>query len=378
MVSSAHSSPTCHQHYQTTHHVHRKSLNYALHKFRHYITEERALQTLRDQPDMYMLQKCVCSISNQQKDTSVILNIQDYMRVVRPTNPEKSNVVYLQVLDAKLESKDILMQVLHNFHQRFIVGQGKECLVLVADAKLYEVLQSLKFEYREELEWVLPFPNDWHLLMNYQKALIKPYFDACLKQLAHVAGYPVVAIQKCSQFKRTHHFFMEVWQAVYQVMVQRFLNSCNAKSDTSRHPETLLHTIQSALIQTKSNSDTELSTLLTRLHELTMHTNYHYKFSSFFDNMAATDPTWRLWVQFVFEDAMAYVGLFLAIRSGDWELHLACIKSMAPVFSAFDHLAYRKLIAQHLADVMSLPQSILECFHMGGFVVSLSGHLGTP
>jgi len=69
-----------------------------------------------------------------------------------------------------------------------------------------------------------------------------------------------------------------------------------------------------------------------------------------------------------------YVGLFLAIWSGDWVLPLACIKLMAPAFSAFDHLAYRKLIAQHLADVMSLPQSILECVQMGGFVVTRSGH----
>ena len=70
--------------------------------------------------------------------------------------------------------------------------------MLVADAKLYEILQSLKFEYGKELQWVIPFPGDWHLLINYQKALMKPYFDAGLKQLAQVAGYPAAAIQSCS------------------------------------------------------------------------------------------------------------------------------------------------------------------------------------
>ena len=47
---------------------------------------------------------------------------------------------------------------------------------------------------------------------------------------------------------------------------------------------------------------------------------------------------------------------------------------MAPVFSAFDHLTYKKLIAQHLADVLSLPQSILDFFRIGGFVVSLTAN----
>lgn len=44
------------------------------------------------------------------------------------------------------------------------------------------------------------------------------------------------------------------------------------------------------------------------------------------------------------------------------------------VFSAFHYLAYRKLLAQDMGNVMSLPQSILECF-LRGFVVNLSSHL---
>ena len=55
------------------------------------------------------------------------------------------------------------------------------------------------------------------------ETLMKPYFDMGLRQLAHTSGYPVGAIQSCSQFKRTHHFLMEAWQAFYQVMMQRFL-----------------------------------------------------------------------------------------------------------------------------------------------------------
>ena len=43
---------------------------------------------------------------------------------------------------------------------------------------------------------------------------------------------------------------------------------------------------------------------------------------------------------------------------------------MVPVFSAFDHLTYRKLISEHL-HVLSLPQSILDFFRIGGFIVSL-------
>lgn len=59
--------------------------------------------------------------------------------------------------------------------------------------------------------------------MNYQSALVKPYFDAGLKALAEACGYPVAAIQNCSQFKRTHYFIMESWEAMYFAMLESFI-----------------------------------------------------------------------------------------------------------------------------------------------------------
>ena len=70
------------------------------------------------------------------------------------------------------------MQVLHDMHKRYVEGQNREWVLIEGDAKVYEILQSLKYEYGEELKWMLPYPGDWHLLKNYQITLMKPYFDA--------------------------------------------------------------------------------------------------------------------------------------------------------------------------------------------------------
>ena len=66
-------------------------------------------------------------------------------------------------------------------------------------------------------------PGDWHILMNFQKALMKPYFDAGLKDLAKSAGYPIASIQVCGQFKRTHQFLFEVWEALFRAMIRAFI-----------------------------------------------------------------------------------------------------------------------------------------------------------
>ena len=48
-------------------------------------------------------------------------------------------------------------------------------------------------------------------------------------------------------------------------------------------------------------------------------------------------------------------------------------KQMAPLFTAFDHSTYQRVISQHLTDILTMPKSILTKFEQGAFVVSISG-----
>lgn len=118
-------------------------------------------------------------------------------------------MVYLEVKDAVADNKDTMMKLLSDIQEKLIVGKNMRWLVPEGDVEVYEILQSLKFEYGEELNWVILYLGDFYMLMNYQKALMKPYFDAGLKALAQAAGYPSAAIQSCSQFQRTDHFLLE-------------------------------------------------------------------------------------------------------------------------------------------------------------------------
>ena len=57
-------------------------------------------------------------------------------------------------------------------------------------------MKSSHFEYGEELDWLIPYHGDFHLLTyNFKTALIKPYYDAGLKSMAGAAGYPLPVIQ---------------------------------------------------------------------------------------------------------------------------------------------------------------------------------------
>ena len=323
--------------------------------------ETQSQADLQHEMNVYLMHRVAFQKSSC---THPFLGLQNYYALTRPSHTEKSHVMYLDVLDAVADRKETMMGLLHSLRKTFIEERKNQWLILEGDAKLYEILKSLHFEYGEELRWLIPYPGDFHLLMNYQKALMKPYYDAGLKAMAQAAGYPLSAIQTCSQFKRTHHFILEAWEAIYRVMIIKYEEESPATTYLSEITDELLamstENFLSAFNQYIASQSTKFQ-------------HYFDNFREFIQTMARTDDTWRFWVQFIFEDAMAYISLFLAIRSGDWELRLASVKAMAAVFTAFDHPTYQKLISQHLEDIATMPSPIITMFRQGAFVVSITG-----
>ena len=330
--------------------------------------ESAALTQLQEDINIFLLQKHVTS-SDTQENLSFI-SIQAFLSTCRNSSAQRSKVAYLRVMDAVADSKDTVLQLTHDLYQQFIFDQKMKWLVVEGDAKVYEVLKALKNEYGEELRWMLPYPGDWHILKNYQIAIMQAYFDAGLKELAQAAGYPVASIQSCSKFKRTHCFIVEVWEALYRVMIAKYFEHCNASSSAQ---ENLKYLISESVSQVQSSNDfsRDLNKALTNLKSR-MGTQFD-DFRDFLTTLASRDSTWKFWVQFVFEDAMAYLGLYLAIRSGNWNLRMASMKLMAPLFTAFDHPNYLRLITDHIADVLTMPATILSILQKGGFAVSICG-----
>ena len=152
-------------------------------------------------------------------------------------------------------------------------------------------------------------------------------------------------------------------------LLKAFLRPCYIEAEREEGIFSLELT-QTSSLHLKSS---DLVATLTQMRERLQESTYHSNFQSFVDKMASKDINWKFWKQFVFEDMLAYICLYLAIRSGYWELRLASIKLMAPIFTAFDHQNYRKLIAQHLADLHTFQDEVLSTFQEGGFVASLSG-----
>ena len=133
------------------------------------------------------------------------------------------------------------------------------------------------------------------------------YFDAGLKELAQAAGYPVASIQK---FKRTHCFIVEVWEALYRVMITKHFEHRNANPSTQ---EDLKYLISESLSQIRSsnNFSRDLSKALTNL-KARMGGQFD-DFRDFLTTLASRDSTWKLVVYSVLHSSNA------------WTINQACI-----------------------------------------------------
>ena len=238
--------------------------------------------------------------------------------------------------------------------------------MLEGDQVTYERLQSIKREYGNDLQWLLPFPGDWHFLKNYQEVLLKIYYDAGLCDLAKSSGYQPNSVG--SNFRHTHHFLLELWEAIYR----HFLANFTKEQMVPNIIQTTAKWIKEfPTSQNQQSTLRNLTELLTDISE--KHGDYKQHFIDYVALCANESLTCKFWAQFLFEDGFAYIAMYLAIRSGNWHLRMAAIKYMAPLFTAFDRTKYQKLIVQHISDILHFPDEVLCHLFEGGFTVSITG-----
>lgn len=277
-----------------------------------------------------------------------------------------STVYYMDLMDECADSDETLMSISEQLLQDFKTKQ--DYTILVGDGKTYQHLMKIKKMHGTALKQLLIFPGDWHTLKNFQPVLMKMYYHCGLKELAEAAGFraeTLTSLLNCSHFKRTHHFLLQAWEAIYLEMFRAFsLADNNTFQDLSERMGQL------------STEDVDLEDVLTKVENIIGETKASALFLDFLGEKAKDDDTWKHWIQFVFTDCMAYLSLYLGIRSSNWNLRMSGLKMMAPLFAAYDRPCYSKIIPHHFAEYQLFPQHVRECFESGGFTVSIHGHSG--
>ena len=80
---------------------------------------------------------------------------------------EKSQIIYLELIPEYADRKDVMLTVINRLENIFIKVPGWKHLVVSADLKAFQMICSIKDDYGEEMDWLLPYLADIHILMSY-------------------------------------------------------------------------------------------------------------------------------------------------------------------------------------------------------------------
>ncbi|XP_071949801.1 uncharacterized protein [Antedon mediterranea] len=283
---------------------------------------------------------------------------------------EQSDIQFVAVMAEPADSKETIQNTLSMLYSKYDIGNTMEQLVVAGDAKTYDILMNLKREYGTDLNWMLPYIGDWHLLKNCQAPIMKVYLDAGLKDLLLAGGYrgaKLASVANATSFDTTHHFLLQVWEAFYRFQVEAFLSDCTPsfrEKITTNLDNCISHSLQEGqdfLCHTDTSSITSIFPTCKD------------KFNEFCQRLCKSNATFRFWHNFVHRDMFHYIGLFLAIRSRNFSLRNACVLQVAPLFYALDRHRYLNILPFHIADLKSYPSHIRDFFSMGAFSVSITG-----
>ena len=130
---------------------------------------------------------------------------------------------------------------------------------------------------------------------------MKIYYYTGLKQIAQRSGYrgeTLTSLEKCSNFKRTHNFLLQVWQSMYREMLRAFWNYSNQEG-------TIMPDLHNVSLTTTTDPMVVLC-VPEMIHEGSEAVEYK-KFREFVSFMTGKDDLWKLWESFTFKDCLAYI-----------------------------------------------------------------------
>ena len=104
-----------------------------------------------------------------------------------------------------------------------------------------------------------------------------------------------------------HNFLLQVWEAIYREMLKAY---CSQETTCTTN----------IIADAKCILSSGITELMKRIGELITDAEMESKFKEFIKQQSSRDETWKFWTQFVLNNCFSYVGLYLAIREGNWNL----------------------------------------------------------
>ena len=163
---------------------------------------------------------------------------------------------------------------------------------------------KLKSEGKEALNWMLPYPGDWHIMTNYSIALIKNYGPAGLYDLIALNHKGTAnSVTSCNDFDKMQNFLFQVWEAMYRQQLDMFFKhkaEQNADSSSSHFDaRKYLQSVYERMSMWSQKGESHLDYKESLRDVFTQAGPLRREFDGYVSNLAEQNETFRFWRSFV-------------------------------------------------------------------------------
>ena len=138
-------------------------------------------------------------------------------------NVKKSQIIFLELIPEYADRKDVMLTAINRLENIFIKVLGWKHLVVSADLKSFQMICSIKDDYREEMDWLLPYLADMHILMSYFAGVLGRHWHAGVETaLAEIYKKNTPeSIKKVTNFSRTSNAVLLLGEALLRLFLRK-------------------------------------------------------------------------------------------------------------------------------------------------------------
>lgn len=238
--------------------------------------------------------------------------------------------------------------------------------VLTCDQAIYEIALALQKKYPDKYQKLILRMGGFHILMNFFGAIGRLMEGTGLEQLMIEGGVcqPGTAkkIMGGNDYYQMLHAHSLVETAVMALLWEAFevwlVNESNGNTDDlSAFAIDLGSFCEMVNNKVSPTQSADIHKSLQNVMKI---------FDKFLQQN--TSPTCQLWLMYL--EMIGIVKRYIyAERAGVWSLHLATVEEMLPYLVSAGHTKYTACLPQYINAMKNLPQSVLEEFEKGNFVV---------
>ena len=302
-------------------------------------------------------------VASEDEGQQIIPTLKEVLAWEQTEDMKATSTVYLELIPEKPNDQETILKAVSRVEKLFVHQLRNQHVMICGDGATVKHLYAIKDQYGESMKWMLPMLGTWHTIKDYLRIFFQKYRYAFLETVLKesFSRNTLENILKVSSWSRSHFYGGLVMEALMRLFIETIMQSGDFEESTILELKDAAKACCACLVSEEDLDDEHIQNFIQS------HTNCTQLMAAILPQIeiisqeaGSSDKMFKLFANAV-NDWLVYCLMYIAIRSGNWQMRKTGLKMIASRFVVSGATWYQTLVLRHLADLASIyPDEILE------------------